>query len=201
VNTIFGLIRHGCTAWNEQGRMQGHRDIPLNERGRWQAARLGERLRGESWDMIVSSDLSRAKETASIIAQISAIPVAACDKRLRERDLGPLEGTTEEERLARWGGNWRQLSLVRETDEQLTARGFAVIEELARTFAGKRILIVSHGGMIKRLLSAVDPLRGEAERIDNTSLSVIEKTGSAWNTLLINCTAHLRNGLEKYSGK
>lgn len=63
--TTVGLIRHGITEWNLLGKAQGISDIPLNETGREQADKLGERLAGEEpWDLIIASDLCRATETA-----------------------------------------------------------------------------------------------------------------------------------------
>lgn len=68
---IVGLIRHGLTDWNAAGKIQGQSDIPLNDEGRKQALKLAERLKRESdvqpWDFIITSGLSRAQETLSLI--------------------------------------------------------------------------------------------------------------------------------------
>src|SRR5690606_33512766 len=73
----IALVRHGETDWNRQGRMQGHRDIPLNERGLEQAARLARRLRREPglsrWNLVASSDLQRAFMTAACLAEAVGI--------------------------------------------------------------------------------------------------------------------------------
>jgi len=90
------LIRHGETEWNREGRMQGHIDIPLSQEGVTQALRLAERFAGEAFDALVSSDLRRAFQTAERIAAGSGRPVLV-DARLRERNLGVLQGLTREE--------------------------------------------------------------------------------------------------------
>jgi broad specificity phosphatase PhoE len=110
--TEIGLIRHGITDWNQLEKMQGTSDIPLNDEGRDQARKLASRLhQDEKWDMIITSDLSRAKETGEIIGKKLDLPVSFVDKRIQEINLGEIEGTTEAERITRWGANWRELDL------------------------------------------------------------------------------------------
>lgn len=74
--TRIGLIRHGSTAWNKEGRIQGHTDNPLDEEGLQQAEAIAERLSGEHWDYIYSSDLLRARQTAEVIAAKLGLQVA-----------------------------------------------------------------------------------------------------------------------------
>src|SRR5262245_42161594 len=100
--TIFYLIRHGETDWNQSGRWQGHADVPLNALGRAQAQRLAERLRRERdpLDAIYSSDLLRAWETAQALAAAvghAPQPLPA----LREIDVGSWSGLTRVEVMAR----------------------------------------------------------------------------------------------------
>lgn len=85
------LVRHGETDWNVEGRYQGHSDVPLNARGRAQAARLAEALRGSDIRAIYSSDLARARETAEALAHATRLAVQH-DPRLREIDQGDWEG-------------------------------------------------------------------------------------------------------------
>ncbi|MGE7057422.1 histidine phosphatase family protein, partial [Paenibacillus glucanolyticus] len=66
---VIGLIRHVITDWNVQDRVQGRSDIPLNAEGRRQAESLAERIKGDSWDVIITSPLIRARETAQIITE------------------------------------------------------------------------------------------------------------------------------------
>ena len=90
--TTIGLIRHGITEWNELGRAQGQSDIPLNKIGQQQAVALANRLVSEdAWDFIVTSDLSRATETAQIVSTKLKIPIKIYDERIREINCGKLK--------------------------------------------------------------------------------------------------------------
>src|SRR6266545_529223 len=103
--TIF-LARHCETAWNLARRWQRHTDVPLNARGRGQATALAERLRDRSIGPIRASDLSRAKETADIVAQSLGVADVAADPDLRERYFGVFEGLTREECAERHPDLW-----------------------------------------------------------------------------------------------
>ncbi|HSJ36997.1 MAG TPA: histidine phosphatase family protein, partial [Planococcus sp. (in: firmicutes)] len=97
--TTIGIVRHGITEWNLLGIAQGSSNIPLNKTGKEQAIALSERLAvEEEWDLIIASDLERAKETAEIIGAKLGLPISHVDTRLREMNGGEIEGTTEEER-------------------------------------------------------------------------------------------------------
>ena len=85
------LIRHGETDWNRQMRFQGHIDVPLNAAGQAQAARLAERLAREPLQVLVSSDLLRARQTAAPLAARLGLALVA-DAGLREQGFGELEG-------------------------------------------------------------------------------------------------------------
>ena len=85
------IVRHGKTMWNEQGRLQGHVDIPLNEEGREAAIRLQSRLSDICFDAIYSSPLKRAHETAELICGSRKIPIIT-DDRLLEISFGDMEG-------------------------------------------------------------------------------------------------------------
>lgn len=189
--TTIGLIRHGITEWNLLNKAQGLSDIPLNETGRKQAAVLGGRLvKEEAWDLIISSDLSRAAETAEIIGRAIQVPVLL-ESRLRENDCGLIAGTTEEMRCEKWGSNWRELDLGMESFEEVGKRGAEFLEEAVRTYAGKRILIVSHGALIGLTLQQLLPEQFPDTHMENTSVTILEHEEGKWGCPLYNCTKHL----------
>lgn len=86
------IVRHGETQWNADGRIQGRRDIELNENGRRQAEAAAEALRGKSFQALITSPLSRAKQTGAILAQFAQIAEVREDARIVERDFGELDG-------------------------------------------------------------------------------------------------------------
>lgn len=190
--TTIGLVRHGITDWNLLGIAQGSSDIPLNKTGRQQAVALSERLALESWDMIVSSDLLRAKETAQIIAARLNLPISFLDPRIREMNGGKIEGTTEKERIEKWGENWRSLDLGMESAEEVSERAIDFLETLLENHKGKRILMVSHGGLIGITLKALLPERFKETNMNNTSITILENLESQWDCTLYNCTKHLQ---------
>lgn len=190
--TTIGIVRHGITDWNLKKIAQGSADVPLNDTGRIQAAAIAERLSAEEpWDMIVSSDLARAKETAEIISDKLALPISFFDTRLREMGGGQIEGTTEEERLEKWGADWRQLDLGMETKESVAKRGAEFVEDIAARFTGKRVLMVSHGALIGNTLKEILPDQFKKTNLENTSLTILEYRDSKWGCSLYNCIKHL----------
>lgn len=188
----IGLIRHGVTDWNMIGKIQGQSDIPLNDNGREQAKALGERLRDEPliWDYVISSGLSRAEETASIIASILSIPLLEPDTRLLERSFGQVEGLSAEEREKNWGKEWDLLDLGQEKKEAIQVRGLAFMEDIVKKYPDKNILVISHGGFLAVLFTTMFNDRC-TERIGNLSLTILEKKETEWTPLLYNCTRHL----------
>lgn len=186
----IGLIRHGCTDWNKEGRAQGHSDIPLCEEGIEQARKLAERLEHEKWDVIYSSDLGRAAKTAVAIANKKGIELNL-DTRLRERHGGQIEGTTEAERINKWGDNWRDLDLGVEPRSEITERGMAGIKDMMKEHPNQNILIVSHGAFIKQLLRTWFPGQDMEASLGNCSITVVETDGNEWNLALHNCVVHI----------
>lgn len=188
--TVIGLIRHGVTDWNQQGRMQGQKDIPLNDEGRKQAMLLGKRLAEEQWDFIYTSSMIRARETADIIARAMGITVSGADDRLRERTFGRVDGTTEAERIETWGPKWRELDHGGEAEADVFRRSFEFLEEIGVQHEGKKVLVVTHGAVIAIILRTLfSGLRDEPLR--NTCVNVLYKDGEKWGYHLLNCTKHL----------
>lgn len=152
MTTTLLLIRHGQTEWNNQGRYTGQSDIPLNDIGREQAQRLAQRLRADPPDVVISSDLKRALETAGPIAAACELPVSS-DPRLREIDQGVWEGMQFSDIKARYRQEFAdrladplQVAPPQgETVGQVQARVMAALQEILQTHAGKRVALVAHG--------------------------------------------------------
>ena len=161
---ILFLARHGETSWNFEERWQGQSDVGLNARGRLQAAALGARLMGRGITRICSSDLSRARETAEIVARHLGIDGGvAVDPALRERGYGGFEGLTREECETQHPDDWTRYLADRthtptgaELQERVVERMRAAVARAGARAAraDEGILIVSHGGAIRALLAA-----------------------------------------------
>ncbi|MGM7634139.1 histidine phosphatase family protein [Bacillus sp. Hm123] len=189
--TTLGIIRHGSTHWNKEGRAQGNADIPLDQDGFSDARKLAERLATENWDFIYSSDLLRAKQTAEAIGKSIENIDIHLDARLREVSGGQIEGTTEEERISKWGNDWRELDLGIESAESVIARALPFIEEMTYKYPDKNILIVSHGSFIKHLLKELVPHSSMAGSPKNTSITKVKSLENDWELEVYNCTIHL----------
>ncbi|MGO3885968.1 MAG: histidine phosphatase family protein [Mycetocola sp.] len=148
--TIFTLIRHGETEWNRQGRIQGQTDIPLNDTGRAQAAQAAAALPEREWFGIVSSGLSRADETARIIASELGLTPPSPVAGLQERAHGELEGLTIEERRRRFEADEQVPGL--ESRQDVVERALGALESLATADPDHRVLAVTHGGLIGSVL-------------------------------------------------
>jgi uncharacterized phosphatase len=184
--TTIGLLRHGQTNWNIDFRLQGVTDIPLNETGIEQAKVAGQVLSaaadfGQSWDLILSSPLSRARDTALMVSAALGIEGVDIEDLLLERSFGEAEGLSHEE----WKAKYDDTNHVPggETLEQLEARAWILLRQLAENYSGKRVLTVSHGALIRTLLRLVSQgeYPREGERLGNACLSIFEhSTENGW---------------------
>ena len=170
MTTSFFIVRHGESTWNALHRWQGQSDPPLSELGELQAqqaAAAAERL--GRLDGIVTSSLQRARETGALVAAATGIalhdPVAA----LSERSAGAWEGLTRAEIDERFPGYLRSGDRPAgyESDESVVGRALTAIESLAAASAGRRWMVVSHGGVIHALERHVQVEIGEWQRLDN----------------------------------
>jgi broad specificity phosphatase PhoE len=158
VTTIL-IARHGESDWNREHRWQGQADRPLTERGREQAQALAERLAHVELDAVYSSDLRRAVDTASAVAQRQRLGVQVLPE-LREVDVGSWSGLTREEAEERFPDGFRRWRAGfpgwddGETYEAMADRVLAAVDRLARLHEGGRLLVVSHGGPIRALHAA-----------------------------------------------
>jgi probable phosphoglycerate mutase len=188
---VITFVRHGITDHNIEKRTQGHTQNPLNEEGRAQARLVAKRLSETQWDVFLSSDLRRARETAEIISAVTGKSVDHFDLRLREMDRGKIADTTEEERVARWGENWNELDMEQETHESMRTRGISLIQDIASRYAGKNVLIVTHGYFLGQTLKELMQDESTGRDMRNTSVTTIARNGEKWEYLLYDCTRHL----------
>jgi probable phosphoglycerate mutase len=159
-STTILLIRHGETAWNAERRLQGHLDIALNDEGVRQAQALGAALAGESIDLVVASDLARARQTAEALAHAHGLPVRL-DHGLRERCYGGFEGLLYADIAQRFPGefaSWQRRDIDAavppganrgETFRQFHGRVIDAIMNWAGAHPGNTLALVAHGGVLE----------------------------------------------------
>jgi broad specificity phosphatase PhoE len=153
------LIRHAESSWNAADRWQGHGDPPLSDRGRAQANALARELDREAIDVLVSSDLQRAAETAAILGQARSLQ-PEWNPRLRELDIGDWEGLTRDQIQRTAGDVLRRFDDgdldVRpgggETLREIEQRAVSVVTELIAAHPDRRLAVVTHLGVIRALL-------------------------------------------------
>jgi len=166
--TTFALVRHGQTDWNAERRLQGSTDIPLNDVGRGQARDAVAILAPYEWDAIVSSPLSRAAETADLIAEGLGLTVARRVPELTERSFGPAEGMQAGPELEapRIPGGFSGA----ESEDEAADRGLAALEALAEDYRGQRVLVVTHGTLLRVSLSRA--IGQTLASVDNAALNL-----------------------------
>ena len=180
------LIRHGQTDWNAQRRFQGSQDIPLNETGRLQAKEAANNLASTPFEAIYSSQLIRAKETAEIIRGSRSQEIQI-EEDLREGTFGSLEGEC-------YGANspWDDLSHLsyeerlhhkwvndQETAHQLIERVVPCLLKIASTHEDHKVLVVTHGGVMRTLLAVLEKKDWSSIKIHNTEVLIFEKCPKA----------------------
>lgn len=175
-NTSLGLLRHGQTDWNLDMKLQGTADIPLNDTGRQQAYDAAKVLSNQSWDIILSSPLSRALDTATVVAEVLGSKSPIVSQLLLERAFGVGEGMTYEQ----WHDTYSNLDEIpgAESAQQMTERSALLLDFIQREFGGARVLAVTHGALIRFVVSTVSegvyPPAGQ--RLQNASLHIFHKS-------------------------
>jgi broad specificity phosphatase PhoE len=206
VTVLLYLARHGQTSDNAKRIFQGQAGSGLDRLGRAQASRLAERIKRSARppNVIVSSDLDRAAETARIVGQAINIDDVELDPMFREVDVGTWTGKSYDDVAHLFPEEWaawdQGLDVRRgggETYGELALRIDKAIEQVATRHDHKRILVVSHGGSIKSWISKIvlgvsaDGIRALGG-IHNTSLTVVENDSRGrWRLHSWNDTAHL----------
>lgn len=153
--TRFFLVRHGETEWNRIHRIQGSSDIPLNDSGRAQALKAGGVLALHRFDLIVASPLSRAMETATIIARRLGMPTPLPLPALVERHYGEAEGATREDLDRMFPGDTPVPG--REERSEVQKRVIRALNDLAIRHPHADIIAVTHGGVIRSVVDYAAP--------------------------------------------
>jgi len=187
--TILTLVRHGETAWNYEGRIQGSTDIPLNDTGRLQARGIAETLAAEYAGrevVVVSSDLGRAAETADIIAGALGTEVSRRFPGLQERSYGEAEGM-DAPTFSDTYGPWHAADVPgAETWPVVRERALAALAEaVASAPDGVDVIAVAHGALIREVIMfATDgEFPREGERLPNCSATTFRLDGDRWEML------------------
>ena len=200
--TKLYLIRHGQSEWNILSKVQGLKDANLTNIGREQARKLGKRLIDENIDIIFSSDLSRALETAEIISSLINKPVVE-SKEIQEINFGPWEGLT----LAEIQKKYKEEYLIwmkkpdkfklegAETLDNLKNRVMKYVEKVLIENKDKNIAIVSHNATLKIIILNLLGMGNAFYKnisLNNVSLSIIECRQYNNVLTLLNDTSHLK---------
>lgn len=170
--TTLYFVRHGETDWNRKQRIQGHKDISLNELGKAQAHETAKKLQKieDNFHAIISSDLVRTAQTARIIAQYYSLPIRYTP-HLRERDFGSFAGKTYKQAnvllkdakaifdtLTEDEQSTFVLHPEIESESMLRERVLASVQKATNNYAGKNVIFVTHGGVLRSILTAMNML-------------------------------------------
>lgn len=179
------LVRHGQTDWNVQRITQGETDIPLNEEGIKQAETMASNLKQIKFDVVFSSDLIRAKRTAEIIAFEKKLAVETT-KLLRERRYGKFNGKPWL-LMKKYYDEWENLSKKEraqykpydgyETDEEAVGRLITFLRETSVAYAGKTVLVVAHGGLMRAFLNHISEETYHSGAVSNLAYIKLESDG------------------------
>lgn len=177
----LAFIRHGQTEWNKQGLLQGSTDIPLNDTGRQQAREAVAMLDGWAWDVVVSSPLSRARETAQIVADGLGLELGPAYPDLVERDYTPFEGRSSAEMVALYPDKrYPGAEIV----EHMVERCLRALAQIDADYPDKNVVVVCHGTIAKYTLIHLTGY--PVEVIHNGAVSAMERVGDTWRVLTVN---------------
>ncbi len=200
----FTVVRHGETEGNLACLFQGHSDSPLSRRGLQQAMAVAERLRDEKFAAAYSSDLGRARDTARLIAAYHQDLEVHVDPALREWHVGELESRPQRELLREKQEMMLAFRYELETvcapggesRQEFQARVESFMALLVHRHLGQRVLLVTHTGVLQRLLRMVVGPTGRGNMLshpDNASINILKYHYPAgeWQLVSWNCQEHL----------
>ncbi len=200
------MVRHGETAWNAEGRVQGQLDIPLSDAGHAQARALAQALAGERFDVLYSSDLARVRQTAQPLASLLGQEPVLSEK-LRERHYGIFQGMTYAEAKERMPADHARFKNKDpdydfQTGESLlafSARVMTFIQELLEKEKGRNVLVFTHGGVLEILYRHATKRGLSTPRdfeIPNAALNRLEHGAGAWQVHCWADVGHLAAALD-----
>ncbi|GAA0462282.1 phosphatase PhoE [Alkalibacillus silvisoli] len=183
------MVRHGETDWNLAGKLQGRTDIPLNQTGIKQAKECSMFLSKSNWDVIITSPLKRAKQTAEIINVKLKLPTLTMEEFL-ERGYGDAEGMDREERFHKFPGG---IIPNQENMGSLEQRVMEGIKRVDKRFRNKKVLLVAHGAVINSILATIsDGKIGSGKtKLKNACVSNIHFPENEWKIKNYNQVTHL----------
>jgi broad specificity phosphatase PhoE len=191
------LVRHGETDYNAKGILQGYSPVPLSTRGCQQAALVAERLASIHTQVLYSSDIQRAQETAAIIGQRLRLAVQPCEG-LREWHVGAWTHKPAEAYAAHLEAlGAHPVTYVPEGGEsqvQTQERMVTQMQQLLEQHAGETIICVSHGkaiDLLTRHILGLDVMQPPAYRIANTSVNIFNVQDGIWEVVTLNEVRHL----------
>ena len=200
------MIRHGETAWNAEGRVQGQTDVPLSPTGEAQARALVAALAGERFAALYASDLARARQTAAPAARALGLELRL-DASLRERHYGKFETLTYAEARERHPQDFARFKAKDphydfgsgESLLAFNARAVACVTDIARRHVGEAVLVFTHGGVLEMVHRHARGTGLSAPRdfdIPNAALNWIEVAGQEWRVHVWAERGHLDAALD-----
>ena len=204
--TRLCLVRHGETAWNAAHRVQGQLDVPLNAVGLAQAQAIARALAQEKFDVIYSSDLQRARQTAAPLAALLSKEVLL-DEALRERHYGIFQELTYAEVKVRFAEDYARFAR-RDPDfsfrsgeslKDFSERSIAAVARIADRHPGQSVLVFTHGGVLDELYRSIHGIPVSAPRefgIPNCGINRLTRNAGAWNMECWADIAHLESALD-----
>jgi probable phosphoglycerate mutase len=204
--TRLCVVRHGETAWNAEGRVQGQLDIPLSDVGLAQARALAALLGNESFSAVYSSDLLRTRQTAQPTADRLRL-ATSLDADLRERHYGAFQGMTYAEAKQRMPQDYARFA-ARDPDfafasgeslARFNERALACVNSLIKKHVGENLLIVTHGGVLESLYRHATGRGLSTPRdfeLPNAAINRIEADAQGWRVAAWADVAHLSVALD-----
>ena len=187
------LVRHGETDWNKIGKLQGHTDIELNPNGIIQANACADYLSNVPFELIITSPLKRAKQTAKIIAEKKNVPLIEMQEFI-ERNYGDAEGMTVEECQIKFPD--RQYP-NQESKEDVRERVMNGLQQIQKEHKVSNIILVAHGGVINSILAMLsnNEIGSGKTKLANACLSKICYDQGKWKIKNFNQVEHLKVNL------